>query len=166
MEKTLKIIRELKEKGIIKEFAIGGGIAVLYYVEPLLTYDLDIFFIPAEERIDILCPIYNYLKAKGYQSRREHLMLEGVPVQFIPAYNDLIEEAVLNSADVNYGRVKTKILCLEYLMAIMVETFRPKDKERIIKILGEAKVDTRKLEKILKKYGLYERYSKFKADVL
>jgi len=39
VEKTLKIIRELKEKEIIRNFAIGGGIAVLYYSEPLLTYD-------------------------------------------------------------------------------------------------------------------------------
>ena len=36
----LRVIRELKDKRIILDFAIGGGIAVLYYVEPLLTYDL------------------------------------------------------------------------------------------------------------------------------
>ena len=62
MEKTLKIIKELKQKRIIQDFSIGGGIAVLYYVEPLLTYDLDIFFIPREESIDVLSPIYDYLK--------------------------------------------------------------------------------------------------------
>jgi hypothetical protein len=35
--------------GFIKAYAIGGGIAATYYIEPVLTYDLDIFFIPAKE---------------------------------------------------------------------------------------------------------------------
>ena len=62
MENTLKIIRELKEKKIFRDYSIGGGIAALYYIEPLLTYDLDIFFIPLEDRIDVLAPVYDYLK--------------------------------------------------------------------------------------------------------
>jgi hypothetical protein len=37
VEKTLKIIKELKEKKIFKDFSIGGGIAALYNIELLLT---------------------------------------------------------------------------------------------------------------------------------
>jgi hypothetical protein len=44
VEKTLKVIGGLKKNKVILDYAIGGGIAVLYYVEPLLTYDLDILF--------------------------------------------------------------------------------------------------------------------------
>ena len=40
----------------MKAYAIGGGIAATYYIEPVLTYDLDIFFIPASEGLDILAP--------------------------------------------------------------------------------------------------------------
>jgi len=58
MEKTLKVIKELKEKKVLKDFSIGGGIAALYYIEPLLTHDLDILFIPSEDSIDVLAPIY------------------------------------------------------------------------------------------------------------
>ena len=35
MEKVLKVIRELKGKEVIRDYAIGGGIAVMYYIEPL-----------------------------------------------------------------------------------------------------------------------------------
>ena len=45
MKKTLKIINELQQQGLIKNFAIGGGIATIFYVESILTYDLDVFFI-------------------------------------------------------------------------------------------------------------------------
>ena len=37
MEEALKVISEMKSKGIIKDYAIGGGIATLLYTEPLLA---------------------------------------------------------------------------------------------------------------------------------
>ncbi len=76
---------------MIKDYAIGEAIAALYYVEPLLTYDLYIFFIPVEESLDVLSPIYNHLKKIGYKTHKEHMIIEGVPVQFIPVYNELIK---------------------------------------------------------------------------
>lgn len=162
MDKTLKIINELKNRKIIQDFSIGGGIAVLYYVESLLTYDLAIFFIPAEERIDVLSPIYDYLKGKGFKTQKEHIVIEGVPVQFIPVYNELIREAVADTAEVKYGRINTKILGLEYLVAIMLQTNRPKDRERLVKIFEDVKVNLRFLKRILKKYNLLDRYTRFK----
>ena len=162
MVNTLKRIGELKNKKIIGDFAISGGVAVLYYVEPLLTYDLDIFFIPVEESIDVLTPIYNYLRKKGYKFDKEHVIIEGIPVQFIPVYNELVNEAVLKSVEAKYGRIKTKVLGLEYLVAIMIQTYRAKDRERLIKIFEEAEVDLRLLRKILKKYNLHDKYAEFR----
>ena len=92
MEKTLKAVKELKNKKVILDYAIGGGIAVLYYVEPLLTYDLDILFVPIEESIDVLAPIYKYLKEKGYKTQREHIIIEGIPTQFISRIMSLLEK--------------------------------------------------------------------------
>ena len=162
MEKALKIIKELKEKKVLKDYSIGGGIAALYYIEPLLTYDLDIFFIPIEDSIDVLAPIYKYLQEKGYKTKKEHVLIEGVPVQFIPVYNELVEEAVRCSVEVKYGRIKTKVLGLEYLVAVMLQTYRPKDRERLVRVFEEAKIDLKLLKKILKKYGLYDKYVLFK----
>jgi hypothetical protein len=162
VEKTLKLIKELKEKKVFKDFSIGGGIAALYYIEPLLTYDLDIFFIPMNDSIDILAPIYQYLEEKGFKTKREHVLIEGVPVQFIPVYNDLVKEAVQYSDEVRYGRIKTKVFGLEYLIAVMLQTYRPKDRERLVKVFEEAKIELKLLKKILKKYGLYDKYVQFK----
>ena len=163
MENTLKVIKVLKNKKVILDYAIGGGIAVLYYVEPLLTYDLDIFYVPIEESIDVLAPIYKYLKEKGYKTQREHIMIEGVPTQFIPVYNELVREAVQNSTEVKYGKMRTKVLGLEYLIAVMLQTYRAKDRERIIKIFEEVRVDQKFLKKLLKKYNLYGKYTKFRG---
>jgi len=162
VEKTIEIINELQKEGLIRNYAIGGGIATIFYIEPILTYDLDIFFIPSEEkRITTLSSIYDWLRKKGYKPYKEHIVIEEIPVQFIPVYNELVKEAVENSADKRYGKRKTRIVRAEYLIAIMLQTFRPKDRERIIKILDEAKIDMNYLEKILQKYNLKEKFDRF-----
>jgi hypothetical protein len=146
----------------LKDFSIGGGIAALYYIEPLLTYDLDIFFTPREDSIDVTPQIYRYLKEKGFKAKKEHVLIEGVPVQFIPAYNDLVKEAVQYSVEAKYGRIKTRVVGLEYLIAIMLQTYRPKDRERLVKVFEEAKIDLKLMKRILKKHGLYDKYVQFK----
>ena len=153
MDKTLSIINGLKESGLIKEFAIGGGIATIFYVEPILTYDLDVFYITGEEEQGLitLSPIYN-----------EHIMIEGIPVQFIPVYNKLIQEAVKNAVIVKYKNVKTRIIRAEDLIAIMLDTFRAKDRERIIKFLDESKIDISYLTKVLQKHRLWEKFKNFR----
>ena len=113
---------------MIKKYAIGGGIATIFYVESILTYDLDVFYLPSEEenKVTTLSPIYNWLKRKGYKLHREHVIIEGVPVQFIPIYNKLIKNAVKEAVEVKYEETSTRIFKPEYLIAIMVQTFRPK----------------------------------------
>jgi len=43
MEKTLAVLNELEENQVIERYALGGGIAVTFHAEPMLTYDLDAF---------------------------------------------------------------------------------------------------------------------------
>ena len=167
MEKTLKVLNELEKRGIIERYAIGGGIATLFYTEPILTYDMDVFvFLPASKsKLVLLSPIYDYLKEKGYREDKEHVILEGVPVQFIPAYNPLVEEAVSKAKEIKYKRIKTRILQAEYLLAIMLQTDRPKDRARVTLMLEEVKIDQRKLAVIMKRHGLSERWQGFKKHI-
>ena len=58
------------------------------------------------------------------------------------------------------NRVKARVVPPEYLIAIMLQTSRKKDLLNAGKMLEEAKIDTGKLARILKKYGLE---AKFKA---
>jgi hypothetical protein len=162
MKETLKVIKELEKSGIIRAYAIGGGVAATYYIEPLLTFDLDIFFLPVQESIDVLAPIYEHLRKKGFKPRQEQVLIDGIPVQFIPAYNALIEEAVRQANTATYQRLRVNILGVEHLIAIGLQTFRPKDRERIVRFLEQAKVDHPRLQGILKDHGLLEKYKKFK----
>jgi predicted nucleotidyltransferase len=66
MKNVLEVMNNLKEKGLIKDYAIGGAIANLRWTEPFFTRDLDIFVIPekevAENEILVLNDRYDYLK--------------------------------------------------------------------------------------------------------
>ena len=154
----------MQSKGIVKKYAVGGAVAAIFYVEPILTYDLDVFFVPSEKnkRLSTLSPLYDYLNGKGYKAEKEHILIESIPVQFLPIYNELIEEAVDNAAQLKYKNTIVNVLSQEYLIAIMIQTFRPKDKERIIKFLNEGDFDETHLEKILEKHGLKTRFEMFR----
>ena len=151
--------------GVIKAYAIGGGIAATYYIEPVLTYDLDVFFIPVEEGLDELGPVYEFARSRGYSEQAEALLIEGFPVQFIPAYNALVREAVGDSAALRYREVEAKVVKVEYLIAIALQTGRAKDRERVIRLMEEATLDRGLLDKILGRHGLTDILKKIEGKV-
>lgn len=164
MKKTLQVINDIKQEGIIAKYALGGATALLFYTEPALTFDVDIFiFLPGVEvkkSLVNISPLYKCLNSKGYHAEKKHVVIEGIPVQFIPAYNSLVEEAVKHSSVKKYESVDVPVLTIEYLMAIMVDTNRPEDRERIKKILTENQFNKNTLNSILKRHGLLARWEK------
>ncbi len=109
---------------------------------------MGIFFIPIKEGLDILSPI----------------LIEGFPVQFIPAYNELVREAVENAATLKYRDVEARVVSAEYLAAIALQTGRAKDRERVIRLLDEADIDRTVLSRILDSFGLTDRLTKLERQ--
>ena len=163
MEKTLVVINELEKRGLVEKYAIGGAIAATFYMEAILTYDLDIFIsVPhSVGPLVTLSPIYEFLRSHGYVAEHEHVLIEGVPVQFLPAANPLVEEALSTAREVTYGATRTRVFLPEYLLAIMLQTYRPKDKARMVQMLGEAQLDQEQLTRILEKHGLGGKWCEF-----
>ena len=166
MEKALKILNEMKRKKLIGPYAIGGGVAALRYMETVLTYDVDIFFIPStpDELLLDMSPLIAFLSSKGGKADQECVILEGTPIQLIAAYNDLVEEAVRKALPVTYGSVKTRILRKEHVLAIMLQTGRPKDRLRLGQLLEQSPPDARVWGRLLKKYGLMDQWKRFKES--
>lgn len=168
MKNTIEIINELKKEKLIKDYAIGGAIGVLKWVEPFFTYDLDIFIIPikeAEKAVIDLSPIYEYLKRKDCLWKGQWLIIAGIPVDFIPA-DGLEKEAVENAKETEYEGAKTKVITPEYLIALFLKAGRDKDARKIEMLLEQAQLDRIRLAEILKKYGLSGKFLKFKKRQL
>ena len=165
MKNTIEVINRLKKEGLIKDYAIGGAIGVLRWVEPFFTRDLDIFIIPQKEVRDrelfLLSPIYEYLKNKGYDKWvGQWLIIEGIPVEFIPA-EGLAREAVENAIETEFEGVLTRVMLPEYLITLLLEVLRDKDKIKIQMLLEQAEVNKEKLKEILHRYALIDKFKSF-----
>jgi len=160
MRETLKIINQMVKDGVIEGYAIGGAVAAIYYLEPFDTVDLDIFVQVDAGGSDlaILAPIYGYLAERGYEARGEFIYIEGLPVQFLPVFNPLTDEAVEKAQTIKYARVTTRIMRPEHLVAIMLDTGRPKDYLRISMFLEQGAVKTRQLYAVLRRHGLMKKW--------
>src|SRR5262249_15576563 len=107
-----------------------------------------------------LSPLYEHLKKKGYEPKGEHVEIEGIPVQFLPPTSKLVEEALERALDKEFGGVPTRVFDYEHLLAIMVETGRAKDKARIVEALESRQPDQPKLQDILGRHKLLDKWSK------
>lgn len=164
VEKTLQVLNRMEADGVIERYAIGGAIAATFYVEPVSTFDLDIFFTfaGAENKFLSLAPLYEYLAALGYQSIGEAIEIEGWPVQFLPAFNPLLEESLAQAADIQFKGTATRVMSAEHLIAVMLQTGRAKDYSRILQFLEEDGVKLPLLADVLARYGLTEKWEEFR----
>ncbi len=164
MEKTLAVINGLEKVGLLSRYAIGGAMGATFYVEPLVTFDLDVFVVlpTGLGGLLTLSPIYETLRSRGYTEEGECILVEGIPVQFLPAYNPLLEEALTEARETMYADVSTRVLRVEHLLAIALQTGRPKDHERIQLFLREATLDHAYLAGIIKRHGLEKLWGKVK----
>lgn len=60
--------------------------------------------------ITSLEPIYLWAAEHGYEVRAEHIVIGDVPVQFLPAYNALAEEAVVRARTLDYRGLPVSVL--------------------------------------------------------
>ena len=150
----LRAANELVSAAVIKDYALGGALAAIYYTEPVTTYDADIMFVASDKTLIAGIPaIYSHLQSKGWRVEREHLLVKNFPVQFLAA-SGLTEEAVRNADSIEYEGVPAKVFRPEYIIAIAASVGRHKDFARIEQILDQVKIDKPLLDDILHRYSL------------
>jgi len=167
LPRVLNLLNEMEARNIIGKYAIGGSIGAMFYVEPFLTQDLDIFLIYKHFYGKLIdpSPIHRFLKKMGYEIQGWRAVIENIPVDFLPDETPLIQEAIEEAVEINYEGVNTRVMGIEYLMAIAVECGRPTDKVRLHKFLTQGEYQKAVLNKILKRYRLTERYHKIVEEL-
>lgn len=165
MEQAIQILNRLEREGILSRYAIGGAVAALFHAEPVLTYDLDVFVILPSTSAGLITlePLYARLRELEFTVQQEHVMIHGVPVQFLPAYNPLIEEALAQASEVMYGATPTRAFTAEYLAAIMMQTGRDKDRQRFREFMNKAAIDQGKLLDVVTRFQLLPRWHEWNA---
>jgi hypothetical protein len=163
MEKTLQVLNVLEHDGVLQRYAIGGAMGATFYVEPVLTFDLDIFVILPQTTAGLLTleSLYEALRERGYAEEGEYVKIEGVPVQFLPAHNDLLAEALVEAREMLYADTPTRVLRAEHLAAVAVQTGREKDRERVRLLREQASLDKQYLAQVLSRHGLETKWKQW-----
>jgi hypothetical protein len=167
MKDTLQEINALRESGTMGQCAIGGAMGATFYLEPISTYDLDIFVLfDSPPLILTLTPIYEFLKARGHEPKGDAVDVFGWPVQFLPAESPLLKEAVEQAVAVDFEGVPTRVMAAEHLAAIALQTRRPKDFARLLTFVESGTLKPERLEEILQRHHLVDAWNQFEVKYL
>ena len=164
MEKVLEILNRMQADGVIEKYAIGGGIAAIRYLEAYQTDDIDVFVLPVvlgEGGLVSLEPIYTYLENLGYHSVEEGIgvLIGDWPVQFLPAFRSVQDEAVVQAEQVAFGQSSARIFSAEHLAAELLRSGREKDLLRVINLFRSEEVNVEVFRDIIHRHGLDGKWS-------
>lgn len=165
LRRTIGVVVRLSTEGAIRQYAIAGAVAALNYIQPTLTEDLDILvsvdgFEEHRSGLILLTPIEAALAKLGYAERSDvGILIEGWPVQFLPAASALDEEALSQAVEVEFPSgegptVEARILRAEHVVATALKLGRLKDLARVEAFLEQGAVDLAKLKAVLERHDL------------
>lgn len=134
---------------IIQDYAIGGGYAVMYHGIPYSTLDLDVLVALSSD--EDFHNLYNYYRQKGNKIKDVYIYIADMAIQFLPNYiSPLFNDAIKEAQRIEVNRVPSKVVTVEYLIALLLTAFRPKDKIHVIELVKNA--DMSVLNEILKRF--------------
>lgn len=157
---VIAAIDEMLALGLITGYAIGGAMAQVFWDEAIPTFDLDVLVLLPDDGnlLTSLKPIYDWARDRNYEMRGEHIVISGIPVQFLPAPDVLSAEAVAEARILDYQGQPLRVVSPEHLIAIWSKppANTSRRRERIAKLReSEAlSLDEELLFDIMDRHGL------------
>ena len=154
---VFRVLVEMRDEGVVRDYAIGGATAVLFYAEPTRTYDVDVFaLLPSMDPSALLtlAPVYRWAQSRGFTVDAEHVMVHGVPVQILPAYNALVTEAIQTARVHEYQGVPVRVVDPEHLIALALQAGGARRRERAWLLLQAGVADRLHLRALLAAHGI------------
>jgi len=166
-KQTFAVLNQMVADGVIEDYAVAGAVGAMFYVEAFATADIDVFVLTPEDRIIMELPGWEYLKARGYTKvEKEGIVVEGWPVQFLPATTSLEREAYTRAQMLSVEEVPVRVARPEHLVAIMLKVGRQKDIARIAMFLSQDAVELSALENVINRYELSDKWLDYKNKLL
>lgn len=156
---------EMEREGVLEAYALGGAVAATFYLEPVVTVDVDVFVrLPNEEEIADPTPLFAFVRERGGTLEGEYAVIGGWPVQFLGPPGALGAEALERAVTVEADGVSVRVLGAEHLAAIALQTGRAKDKARLLMFLQSDNFDRITFIDIAERHQLAPAWSAFKAE--
>ena len=169
IQDVIGMLNQMERDGVIKRYAIGGAVGATFYLEPVSTFDVDVFiaFKPQQQSVIVSpAPIFDYLKGFGCKMEGEYIVISGWPVQFLPASGPLLEQALDSAVEVDVEGEAARVLTAEHLAAIALQTGRANDKARLLQFIEAHALDRKKFEQLVERHGLTNKWREFQRQFL
>lgn len=164
MKEVIGLLNEIKAAGVIKDYALFGAMAQMRYTEPVATLDADVLvWLGSQAGLDALGPIYRFCEQRGYHSKGEAILVGDWPVQFIPTFSPLTEEAVREAETGEIEGTPARVVSAMHLAIIALSVGRAKDYARILALLEAGAVTRAAIERCAMRHGLQARWATFKT---
>ena len=154
------VLQELEAEGVLERYAVVGAIAALFYTEATPTFDLDVAVVmpqPGGSSVFSLDELYRALRERGFAVEGAHVMIHGVPVQFLPGDEGLWRETVSEARTLDYESTPVRIATPEHLVAMAWSAPESKRLQRAMALLRSPGFDRNRLREILVRHGIPDR---------
>lgn len=155
---ALRQLNAMKAEGVVEEYAIAGGMAIVFWTEPTPTFDMDVLVTLPEPQGPLVSleRIYRWAAARGYPTQDEHILVEGLPTQFLPAPHPLAAEAIAGARDVSYEDVTVRVVSPEYLVGLCLHPHAKtaRRRERAAMLMEVPGLNRALVDDILARHGL------------
>ena len=167
MKEVAKLMEKLKESEVIRDYALFGAVAQMRYTEPVATLDADVPVLLCDDTgLDVLVPIYNFCRKHGHVPEGEAIRVGNWPVQFVPTFSLLTEEAVREAETGEIAGVPVRVVSAIHLAVIALSVGRPKDHLRILSLIEARAVFEEALQELAVRHNLSAQWSVFKRRFL
>ena len=167
MRELAQLLNAMRDAGVITNYALSGAIAQMRYTEPVATLDADVLvLLPYSERLDVLRPVYEFCKSRGYHPEGEAIRVGAWPAQFIPSFNPLTREAVEEAETADFEGVPLRVVRAVYLAVIALSVGRGKDFARILSLLEAGAATGDEIGELAARHGLTNAWRRFQDKFL
>jgi hypothetical protein len=160
MKEAIRALNSLVERGVVKNYAIGGAIGAAFYIEATSTEDIDVFVFlepPKGSLLISLSPLYDALVEEGGVVQGEYVVIGGWPIQMLAVRPGLTEDALMKAVEVPFDGEPTRIFTAEHTCAIALQTGRAKDFLRVSMFIEQGAVDQQLLSELVDDYALADK---------
>lgn len=160
-------MNEMREEGVITDYALIGAVAQMRYTEPVATLDVDVLVAaPSTGGLDVLAPLYEFCARKGYKAEGDSIRVGAWPVQFVPVFSPLTREALEQAETVEFEGAPFRVVRADHLAVIALSVGRAKDFARILALLETGSLSPEEISSLADKHGLSEAWTHFKKRFL
>jgi hypothetical protein len=162
MEEVAGLLNRMMEEGVILDYAVFGAVAQMRYTEAVATFNADVLVaVPKPDAIDVRGPIYRFCNALGYLPEGEAIRVGAWPVQLIPAFDSLTEEAIREAETADLEGTHIRVVRADYLAVIALSVGRAKDFARVLALREANAVEDDQISALAERHGLADAWRSF-----